>query len=311
MKQISLSKAMKVSKKKKMNWNLFVLAIPGLIFLIGYYYLPLFGLVIPFKKMDIAKGIFGSDWAGFDNFKFFFSAPDVWVVTRNTVGLNLLFITLTLTLSVAVALGLFELTKKRVKFFQTCFFVPYFVSWVVGSYIVYALLSPKVGMLPNFMEAIGVTAPNFYVEPKYWVFILTSSYLWKHTGYNALIFYATLMGMDNSQHEAAAIDGANKLQRIRYICIPHLLPTMVLMTLLMIGKIFYSDFGMFWFLTRNSGSLFSVTEVIDTYVFRMLRVMGNTGMAGAVGLYQSLVGFVLVLATNLLVKKYNKDYALF
>ncbi len=304
-------KKAKTTSKKKMNWGLLVLAAPGLIFLIAYYYFPLFGLVIPFKKMDVAKGILGSEWCGFDNFKFFFNSPDVWTVTRNTIGLNALFISLTLILSVIVALGLFELSKIKVKIFQTCLFVPYFISWVVGSYVIYALLSPDMGVIPNLLEKLGLAVPNFYTEPKYWPFILTTSYFWKHVGYNALIFYATLMGMDTTQHEAAAIDGANKFQRIRYICMPHLMPIIVLMGLLMIGKIFYADFGMFWFLPRNSGILYSVTDVIDTYVFRMLRVMGNIGMSSAVGLYQSVVGFILVLVTNLIVKKRNEDYALF
>lgn len=298
-------------KKKRMNWGLLLLAAPGLVFLIGYYYLPLFGLVIPFKKMDVAKGIMGSEWCCLDNFKFFFNSPDVWTVTRNTIGLNALFIAITLTISVLVALGLYEMSKKKVKLFQTCFFVPYFISWVVGSYIVYALLSPDLGVLPNIMEKLGMTVPNFYNEPKYWVVILTLSYIWKHVGYNALIFYATLIGMDSALHEAAAIDGATKFQRIKYICVPYLMPTIVLMAVLMIGKIFYADFGMFYFLPRNSGTLYPVTDVIDTYVFRMLRVMGNIGMSSAVGLYQSVVGFVLVLVTNLIVKKKNKDYALF
>lgn len=302
----------KVKKKRKaMNWGLLALAVPGLFFLIAYYYVPLFGLVIPFKKMDVAKGIFGSDWCGLDNFKFFFQSPDAWTVTRNTIGPNAVFISMTLVLSVIVALGLFELSKRKVKIFQTCLFVPYFISWVVGSYVIYALLSPDMGVIPNLLEKFSLAAPNFYSEPKYWPFILTTSYFWKHVGYNALIFYATLMGMDTSQHEAAAIDGATKMQRIRYICIPHLMPTIVLMGLLMIGKIFYADFGMFWFLPRNSGVLYPVTDVIDTYVFRMLRVMGNIGMSSAVGLYQSLVGFILVLVTNLIVKRRNEDYALF
>ena len=301
----------KKKKKKKWNWGLSILALPGLVFLIGYYYLPLFGLVIPFKKMDVAKGIFGSDWCGLDNFTFFFRSPDVWTVTRNTIGLNVLFIVATLLLSVLSALGLFELSRKKVKFFQTCLFVPYFISWVVASYVVYALLSPDLGVIPNLMEGMGITAPSFYTEPGYWRLILTAAYLWKHVGYNALIFYAALMSMDTSLHEAAAIDGATRLQRIRYLCIPHLMPTIVLMGLLLLGKIFYADFGMFYFLPRNSGILYPVTDVIDTYVFRMLRVVGNIGMSSAVGLYQSLVGFILVLSANLLVKKYNKDYALF
>lgn len=295
-----------------MNYGLLLLAIPGLIFLIGFYYVPMIGgLIIPFKKMDVAKGIFGSDWCGLDNFKFFFNSPDVWTITRNTIGLNAVFIAVTLLLSVLVALGLYELSKSRVKFFQTCFFVPYFISWVVGSYIIYALLSPDLGVIPNLLEKIGREVPNFYNEPAYWGGILTLAYIWKHLGYNALIFYAALIGMDSTLHEAAAIDGATKFQRIRYICIPYLMPTIVLMGLLMVGKIFYADFGMFYFLPRNSGTLYSVTDVIDTYVFRSLRVSGNIGMSSAVALYQSLVGFILVLTVNLVVKKRNQDYALF
>lgn len=299
-------------KKAQMNFGLLMLAFPGLVFLIGYYYIPMIGgLIIPFKKMDVAKGIFGSDWCGLENFKFFFNSPDVWTITRNTIGLNAIFILVTLLLSVLVALGLYELTRRKVKVFQTCLFVPYFISWVVGSYIVYALLSPDLGVVPNLMEKLGMAIPNFYNEPKYWGIILTLAYIWKHLGYNALIFYATLIGMDSTLHEAAAIDGATKSQRIRYICIPHLMPTIVLMGLLMVGKIFYADFGMFYFLPRNSGTLYSITDVIDTYVFRSLRVSGNIGMSSAVALYQSLVGFVLVLSVNLIVKKRNKDYALF
>lgn len=301
-----------VKKKKKINYGLLFLAIPGLFFLIGYYYIPMIGgLIIPFKKMDVAKGIFGSDWCGLENFEFLFNSPDVWTITRNTIGLNTIFIIVTLALSVAAALGLYELSKKKVKFFQTCFFVPYFISWVVGSYIVYALLSPDLGVVPNILEKLEMAVPNFYNDPKYWGFILTLAYIWKHLGYNTLIFYATLIGMDSTLHEAAAIDGATKGQRIRYMCIPHLMPTIVLMGLLMIGKIFYADFGMFYFLPRNSGTLYSVTDVIDTYVFRSLRVSGNIGMSSAAALYQSLVGFILVLTVNLIVKKRNKDYALF
>ena len=301
----------KNKKFKKINFGLIILAIPGLLVLIAYSYLPLFGLIIPFKKMDVAKGIFGSEWYGFENFKFFFNSPDVWAVTRNTLVMNLVFISLTIFLAVLSALALFELSKKKVKLFQTCLFVPYFISWVVGSYVLYALLSPNLGVIPNLIAKLGKTPPNFYMEPSYWPFILTIAFVWKNIGYNTLIFYAALMGMDTTLHEAAAIDGASKFQRIQYICIPHLTPTIVMMCLLLLGKIFYADFGMFYFLPRNSGILYSATDVIDTYVFRMLRVNGNIGMSSAVGLYQSLMGFILVLSTNLIIKRINKDYALF
>lgn len=231
-----------------MNFGLLSLAIPGMIFLIGFYYIPLFGLVIPFKKMDVAKGIFKSPWVGFQNFKFFFNSPDVWTITRNTIGLNALFISLTLVLSVVLALMLFELSAKKVKVFQTSMFVPYFISWVVGGYIIYALLSPDLGVIPNLLEKFGRESPNFYNAPEYWPTILSLSYVWKHIGYNTLLFYATLMGMDIALFEAAGIDGASRFQTMKSISIPHLMPTIMLMALLMIGKIFYADFGMFYFL---------------------------------------------------------------
>lgn len=297
--------------KKKMNWGLGFLALPGVLFLLAFSYAPLFGLIIPFKNIDYAKGIFNSDWAGFDNFKFFFSSQDAWRITRNTVLLNFMFIAVTLFLAVVFSLALFELGRRQVKLYQTCTFVPYFVSWVVASYILYAFLSPDMGVIPNMLESMGMDIPNFYNSPEYWPGILLFSYVWKNIGYMMLLFYATLMGIDTTQFEAAAIDGANKFQIVMKISIPFLVPTIILMALLQIGKIFYADFGMFYFLTKDSGTLYATTDVIDTYVYRALRVTGDIGMASAVGLYQSIVGFVLVLGSNLVVRKINRDSALF
>lgn len=297
--------------KKKMNWGLGFLALPGVLFLLAFSYAPLFGLIIPFKNIDYAKGIFNSDWAGFDNFKFFFSSQDAWRITRNTVLLNFMFIAVTLFLAVVFSLALFELGRRQVKLYQTCTFVPYFVSWVVASYILYAFLSPDMGVIPNMLESMGMDIPNFYNSPEYWPGILLFSYVWKNIGYMMLLFYATLMGIDTTQFEAAAIDGANKFQIVMKISIPFLVPTIILMALLQIGKIFYADFGMFYFLTKDSGTLYATTDVIDTYVYRALRVTGDIGMASAVGLYQSIVGFVLVLCSNLVVRKINRDSALF
>ena len=294
-----------------MNWGLGLLALPGVLFLLAFSYAPLFGLIIPFKNIDYAKGIFNSDWAGFDNFKFFFSSQDAWRITRNTVLLNFMFIAVTLFLAVVFSLALFELGRRQVKLYQTCTFVPYFVSWVVASYILYAFLSPDMGVIPNMLESMGMDIPNFYNSPEYWPGILLFSYVWKNIGYMMLLFYATLMGIDTTQFEAAAIDGANKFQIVMKISIPFLVPTIILMALLQIGKIFYADFGMFYFLTKDSGTLYATTDVIDTYVYRALRVTGDIGMASAVGLYQSIVGFVLVLGSNLVVRKINRDSALF
>ena len=297
--------------KKKMNWGLLLLAIPGLVFLIAFNYIPLFGLIIPFKRVDYSLGIFKSEWVGFDNFKFFFQSQDAFRVTRNTLVLNFTFIAVTMILSIILALMLFELSSRQVKIYQTALFVPYFISWIVASYVLYAMLNPQLGMVSNMLRDMGKTVPNFYNEPKYWSFILTICYLWKNIGYMTILFYTTLMGIDSSYFEAAAIDGANKLKRAIYISLPCLKPVIIIMSLLQIGKIFYADFGMFYFLTRNSGTLYSVTDVIDTYVFRALRVTGDIGMSSAVGLYQSFVGFILVLISNLVVRKIDRDSAIF
>ena len=299
------------ARKKKMNWGLLTLAIPGLLFLLAFNYVPLFGLIIPFKKMDYALGIFKSKWVGFDNFKFFFQSQDAFRVTRNTLLLNFTFIAVTMVMAIILALMLFELSSRQVKIYQTALFVPYFISWIVASYVLYALLNPQMGMVSNLIKDMGKPVPNFYNAPKYWPFILTICYLWKNIGYMTILFYTTLMGIDSSYFEAAAIDGAGKLKRAVYISLPCLKPVIIIMTLLQIGKIFYADFGMFYFLTRNSGTLYSVTDVIDTYVFRALRVTGDIGMSSAVGLYQSFVGFILVLLSNLIVRKIDRDSAIF
>lgn len=303
----------KTERKRKplTNWNLLILAVPGLVFLAAFYFIPLFGLVLPFKRLDYSKGLFGSDWVGFKNFEFFFKSSDAWRITSNTLLLNFLFITINLVLAVFLALILFEMTRTRVKIFQTCMFVPYFISWIVASYVLYALLNPQTGMICHMLREAGRTVPNFYNEKKYWRAFLVISYVWKNVGYHTLLYYTTLMGMDSSYVEAAAIDGANKRQIMLHISLPYLKPVIILMTLMAIGKIFYADFGMFYFLTRDSGPLYAVTDVIDTYVYRALRVTGDIGMSSAVGLYQAVVGFILVLTSNIIVRKIDKDSAMF
>jgi putative aldouronate transport system permease protein len=295
----------------KINWPLFALAVPGLVFLAAFYYAPLFGLVIPFKRMNYAKGIWGSDWIGFKNFEFFFKSQDAFRITRNTLVLNFSFITITLILAVILALLLFELSGRKVKIYQTAMFMPYFVSWIVASYILYALLNPLMGVLPNILKSLGMEVPHFYNTPGYWGFILSLAYVWKNIGYMTLLFYASLMGIDSTQFEAAAIDGANKPQIVFRISIPFLTPVIILLAILQIGKIFYSDFGMFYFLTRDSGALYSAADVVDTYVYRALRITGDIGMASAAGLYQSVVGFLLVLGSNLVVRRLSRESAIF
>ncbi|OXS59227.1 sugar ABC transporter permease [Cohnella sp. CIP 111063] len=298
-------------KESMRHKGLIGLALPGLLFVLVFSYMPMFGVIVAFKDFNFADGFWGSPWVGFKNFEFFFKSDAAWQVTRNTIGLNLSFIALSTVVSISFALMLMELTRRSVKVFQTTLFFPYFLSWVVVSYVTYALLNPQMGVMNGLLERIGMEPINWYLESKYWPFILCLAYLWKNVGYSTLIIYTGLLGIDKSYYEAAAIDGATRWQQIIRISIPLIAPLIILVTLLQVGRIFYSDFGMFYFLTADSGALYETTDVIDTYVFRALRVSGDIGMASAVGLYQSIVGFVLVVSVNWVVRKINRDNAIF
>ena len=303
----------KKSRKSKINWGLTLLAIPGTAVLFAIYYIPMFGLVIPFKRIDYSRGIFGSDWISpvFKNFEFFFNSNDAVRITSNTLSMNFCFILITVLVSIGLALLMYQFSARKVKLFQTCMFVPYFISWVVASYVVYALLCPDMGVMSVLCKKLGFSVPNFYNTPHYWRIIMPLAYLWKNVGYMTLLYYATLLGMDIHLLEAAAIDGATKKQRTWYIMLPFLKPTIVLMVLLQTGKIFTADFGMFYFLPRNSGTLYRVTDVIDTYVYRALRDTGDIGMASAMGLFQTLAGFATLYVINVVIRKIDRDNALF
>lgn len=307
-----------IKKKRKLfnfksNFELLILSIPAVILLIAFNYIPMFGIIVTFKDYRYDKGFWGSEWAGLKNFEFFFTSQDAWRVTRNTLGLNALFIIIGISVSIAFAIMLNEITKRIfVKFYQTTMFFPYFLSWVVVSYMLFAFLNERYGMLNSLLRDIGIETPSWYTEPAYWPAILVLAYIWKNVGYYSIIFYAGIMGnSENEYYEAAAIDGATKTQMIRKITIPLLTPLITVITLLQIGRIFYADFGMFYFLPQDIGMLYPVTDVLDTYVYRALRKTGEIGMASAAGFYQAVVGLLLVSATNYLVRKFNKENALF
>ncbi|WP_274648650.1 ABC transporter permease [Paenibacillus humicola] len=302
-----------VSKNRAML--LFVL--PGTIWFLLFSYLPMFGTIISFKQYrfdpdGFIASILNSKWVGFDNFKFLFQTNDAWVITRNTVLYNFVFIILGTVCSIAMAVILSEIANKRLaKWYQTGMFLPYFLSWVIVGYFVFSFLSMDRGLLNRILSGLGADPIQWYSEPKYWPYILVLVSLWKGVGYNSVVYLASIMGIDKSLYEAAMIDGANKWQQIRRITIPLLTPLITILTLLAIGRIFYADFGLFYQVPRDSGTLYSVTNVIDTYVYRGLKVNGEIGMSTAAGLYQSFVGFVLVITSNYIVRRFNKDNALF
>ncbi len=301
----------KRDRKKNLTYMLFLL--PGLVYLVINNYVPMMGIFIAFKNIDYVKGIFKSDWIGLENFRFLFRTKDALVMTRNTLLYNLVFIIAGTIFAVFVAILLCELGEKlSARLFQSALILPYLLSWVIISYIVFAFLSSDTGYINKaVLEPAGKGFVNWYGEPFYWIFILIFVFLWKSTGYQSIVYMANIAGIDSSIKEAARIDGANKLQEIRYVVLPLLRPTVVIMTLMAIGRIFYSDFGLFFQVPMDSGALYPATQTVDTYVYRGLMKLNDIGMASAAGLYQSVVGFILVLLSNLAVKKADPDNALF
>ncbi|WP_426334481.1 ABC transporter permease [Paenibacillus silvae] len=292
---------------------LLLLAAPGLLYFLINNYLPMAGIFIAFKDVNYAKGIFGSDWVGFDNFKFLFQTSDAWIMTRNTLLYNLAFIVLGTMLSIAIAILMSELLKSVwSRLFQSGLVLPNLISMVVLSYIVFAFLNADSGFINNsILKPLGIPEINWYSEAKYWPYLLVFIQLWKTAGYGSIVYIAFISGIDKSIYEAAKIDGAGKLKQIRMITLPLLKPTIIILTLMSIGRIFNSDFGLFYQVPMNAGALYSTTQTIDTYVYRALMQVNDIGMSAAAGLYQSIVGFVLVMVANAIVKKVNPENALF
>lgn len=306
------NRSKKLGSEKNRTLTLTLMALlPALVIFI-FSYMPLPGLVLAFKDFKVSKGVFGSDWVGWQNFEFFFKSNDAWKVLKNTVGLNFVFIFLTLILSVAVALMLNEIrSKAAVKIVQTIMFFPYFVSWIVTTYMVYAFLNHNYGILNSVWDFFGWEAPPWYSRPEYWPYILTIVHLWKNVGYNSVVYYASIMGIDETYYEAAALDGANRWQMMWHITIPNLKKIIICLTTLAIGRIMYADFSLFYQVPRNMGALLPTTDVIDTYIYRAFRVSGNIGLGAAVGCFQAVVGFILIIVANAIVRKIDKESAIF
>ena len=300
-------------KKIKKFLPIYVLALPGLVYLFINNYIPMAGLVVAFKNYSARRGIFGSQWAGFKNFKYLFGTQDAWVITRNTLGYNIAFIIIGTFVSVCIAILLSEIRNRRAsKVYQSVILLPYLVSWVIISYLVFGFLSADSGFINNtILRGLGMDSISWYNEPSYWPVIIVLVYLWQGMGYHSIVYYASVVGIDRGYYEAAEIEGATHFQKIRYITLPLIRSTIITMVLLSIGRIFYSDFGMFYQVPMNSGAVLSTTNVIDTYVYRGLLQQGNIGMSAAAGLYQSVVGFVVVLVANGVVRKIDRDNAFF
>ena len=288
------------------------LALPAIILLFLFNYLPMYGLVLAFKKYQAPKGIMGSPWVGFENFKFLFKSEDLTRILTNTLVLNALFIIVSLVAAVSFALLMYEVRKAwQVKVFQTLSILPHFLSWVVCSFMVYSLLEHNNGLVNQLLALVGIDGMKWYNDPKAWPAILTIVTVWHSTGLTSIFYYASLLSMDKEIMEAAEIDGASKMQRIRYISIPHLVPIMTIRTIMAIGGIFRSDFGLFYNIPRNLGILYPTTDVIDTYVYRALMENRNFGMSAATSLFQSVVCLVILLTTNAIVKRINPENSLF
>ena len=292
---------------------LMLIALPGLVYLLINNYLPMFGVFLAFKDYSYIRGIFGSKWNGLDNFEFLFRTKDAWIMTRNTLLYNAAFIVLGTIFAIFVAILIHELGKKRrVKLFQASLMLPNLLSWVVVGFIVYAFLNADNGFINNTVyKAFGLAPVSWYSTKDPWPFVLILVYLWKFVGTNSIIYVAGIAGIDQEIFEAAQLDGASKVKQIMHITVPMLKPTIITLTLMAIGRIFYSDFGLFYQVPANSGRLFDVTQTIDTYVYRGLMERNDVGMSAAAALYQSLVGFLLVLGANAFVRKVDKENALF
>ena len=289
-----------------------MMILPILIYFFVFSYLPMFGVVLAFKKYDYALGILKSPFIGWDNFKFFFMSGQAALVTRNTFLYNLVFIFVGNIAQLIVALFLTEIGSKRFrKLAQTCVFFPYFISWVVIGAMLYNILSYDYGLLNGILEKLSMNPINVYTEPKYWPFILTVLHTWKGVGYGSVIYMASITGIDTSVYEAAEIDGASTMKRIWCITLPSLRSTMVTVILLSLGHVFKGNFQMFWNTVGSNGLLYNHTDVIDTFVFRSLLNSNDIGMSSAVGLYQSVLNFGFIMLVNGIVKKIDNDSALF
>ena len=290
----------------------YLMMLPGFTYLIINNYLPLPGLQLAFKRLNYSVGIWKSDWVGLKNFRFLFKSIDSRIIIRNTILYNIVFIVLGTSFAVFVAILLSEVSSGWQKRYQTVILIPHLISYVVVGYIAYAYLGGENGMINNqILKPMGLSPVSFYTEDKYWPFILIFVHIWKSFGYSSVIYFASIVGIDRTYYEAAEIDGASAWDQVWSITIPLLKPVIITMTLLALGRVMYSDFGLFYQVPQNTGLLFNTTNTIDTYVYRGLLESNDVGRAAAANFIQSILGFLMVLSANAVVRKIGKEYALF
>ncbi|MEW9053755.1 MAG: ABC transporter permease subunit [Neobacillus sp.] len=306
-----------VIKKKKVNFKqylpLYLMALPALVYLFINNYMPLYGMKLAFTELDYSRGVFNGKFVGLENFRFLFSTSDAWIMIRNTVLYNLLFIVFGTLFSLSVAILFNEIINKTArKFYQSATLIPFVISMVIVSYLAFAFLSNETGFINHsILKPLGIDPISWYQEPKYWPFILLFVTTWHGIGYSLLMYTARIVSIPREYFEAAEIDGATKWQQIKHITLPSLKPVLILMTVLALGRMFNSDFGLFYQLPMNSGALYNVTTTIDTYSFRALMKLGDITMSSATGVFQSVVGFILLIAANAVVRKVSKDDRIF
>ena len=296
----------------KNNKGLLGLTLPAVAWFLVFAYAPMLGLVIAFQKYSPAKGIFGSEFVFLDNFRFFFGSQDFVRVTVNTLVLNTLFILATNFVAILMAIALSEIKNKYFKkVSQSVIILPHFISWTVVALLIEAFLKTEGGFVNNILAAFGAEPIKFMQTPELWPAILTILRVWQGAGYSSIVYLAAITGFDQSMYEAARVDGATRLQCITRITLPLLRPTVVLLLLMAVGKIFNGDFGMVYAIVGNNTLLYPTTDIIDTYVYRQLMEQSNMGMSSAVGLWQSIMGFIMVVIMNKVTKKIDSDSALF
>lgn len=303
---------------RKDDTELTLLALPTSVWYILFSYLPMFGIIVAFKrfkplpKTNYIISLLKSEFVGIDNFKFLFATPDAWIMFRNTLLYNAVFIILGVLIPVTLAILISQLRSKvMAKVYQTSIFLPYFLSWVVVSYFVFSFLSVDKGLANSILKLIGRDPVQWYMESKYWPYFLIFLNVWKGMGYGMVIYLASITGIDTTLYEAAIIDGANRKQQVRYITLPMLQPVIIILFILSVGRIFSSDFGLFYRVPRNSGPLVDVTQTIDVYVYKALMGMNNIGFSSAAAFLQSIFGLVTILSANFIVKKIDPESGLF